>query len=61
MVEKLDPYTFNAVICDCYRAVHPPLRKAKIKGHWVQVPYHYDIEDYTFETESESTKDEYSW
>lgn len=42
----LDGATFTAIICDCYRRVHPPLTKKKIMDDdgeykWKQVPYHY--------------------
>lgn len=42
---KIDKETFDAVICDCYREVHPPLRKAKINGHWYQIPYHFEFKE----------------
>jgi len=38
---ELDKATFDAIVCDCYRKVHPPLSKAKVNGVWKQVPYHY--------------------
>ena len=38
---KIDPFTFDALICDCYRHVHSPFRKMEVNGKWTQVPYHY--------------------
>lgn len=39
---NIDKNTFNALICDCYRHTHPPLKNVRDQhGKWIQVPYHY--------------------
>jgi hypothetical protein len=38
---EIDSDTFDMLICDCYRRVHPPLQKKTINGKFVQRPYHY--------------------